>query len=954
MTRPIKKARVTRRRKYYGGGKKRGGTTLKKVGGGNKTRQIKRCRGSKKGGGTKRKVGGRVKSFVKKQGGGSDIESYLSLPVNSIIDKNNNATRIGKLLGLHKDDTGPEARKVLKDIIDPFSSHTDELKSAIKLLWPIIRSRVAAITDEDKNTTFNNFINNFITDLLSEKKNLTNIIEALAKWGLTKDENGEVNLVQDSMSRNKILESNNLDFFHTHYNLDKIFFVCFWEYKDVKEDDKQFISLIEKAPTIIKSRIEFFESLLSDEYGHLYTIQEDDFFSHLNPTSVEVMCDSSGLYGTIKIKEKNLGFIRQIKEVKKIEKIGKDNFRTTNITSKKAVKSSNTFQMVAGLQGLGDLVNFNNEDKKNWKDKIDELISSFDNDKFEAFKDIEKNQTGKTDEQFIYKLSDGVTIYYDTAKFTLQQNLSKCGNNRNNDPYVLAAFSTNDRSSTDIPDFYVLTTHLESGRKNAKNELQRITGLNEILEEFQNLIKEKELSSNIPLIIGMDANTPVYDSFYSKNGYHRAKKAHADILLDSLEFNSNANDKKWLVSGDKPKDEPKEIDLTFLDGKPEWLVSKPDGSSAIEPRTDTDGIDKDGTVISVNKNRGFGTAQAWKMAADEYHLIDWLCIVNNNLSNNPRKITTTELAILPTRKDMTNDLKNMLPTGYDDGSLSPQINKTDIIKEIQEGCFGKKNPYYSWFSDHLPLVAGLECNGTSFNIVQNNVLSLWLGFDGFKGPNRPSDAQSTAQATEELAATTDEASRTSPATDEDAAPNISGGSSSQGVTRETFETLRGARPPPVSPEVLADWESLVSNFKKDVDLSTEAVPARAEEKAKAAIRHFAWIVDGAEKKYEKLATTDEAAATQAAFSKFLAEALQALENVRKTFKNAIKNAIPNDKKMKEGREKLEDINYDAFLFSIAEEERRLFQLKQVKKAIVDAYAFLEELDMPSIPEQDSI
>ena len=33
MTRPIKKARVTRRRKYYGGGKKKGGTTLKKVGG---------------------------------------------------------------------------------------------------------------------------------------------------------------------------------------------------------------------------------------------------------------------------------------------------------------------------------------------------------------------------------------------------------------------------------------------------------------------------------------------------------------------------------------------------------------------------------------------------------------------------------------------------------------------------------------------------------------------------------------------------------------------------------------------------------------------------------------------------------------------------------------------------------------------------------------------------------
>ena len=31
MTRPIKKARVTRRRKYYGGGKRRGARHLKKL-----------------------------------------------------------------------------------------------------------------------------------------------------------------------------------------------------------------------------------------------------------------------------------------------------------------------------------------------------------------------------------------------------------------------------------------------------------------------------------------------------------------------------------------------------------------------------------------------------------------------------------------------------------------------------------------------------------------------------------------------------------------------------------------------------------------------------------------------------------------------------------------------------------------------------------------------------------
>ena len=58
--------------------------------------------------------------------------------------------------------------------------------------------------------------------------------------------------------------------------------------------------------------------------------------------------------------------------------------------------------------------------------------------------------------------------------------------------------------------------------------------------------------------------------------------------------------------------------------------------------------------------------------------------------------------------------------------------------------------------------------------------------------------------------------------------------------------------------------------------------------------------------------------------------------------------------MKEGREKLDDINYDAFLFSIAEEKLKAEALKQVKKAIVDAYAFLDRPTLAPIPEQDSI
>ena len=827
MTRPIKKARVTRRRKYYGGGKRRGGTTLKKVGGGNKTRQIKRCRGSKKGGGTKRKVGGRVKSFVKKQGGGPGVdpeqgnhadadalavvgqramlqerprlsprrgrrggpeifESYLRLPVNSIIDKKNDAKMIAELLGLRKDNTGPEARKVLKKIITPFSKR-DELKSPIKLLWPIIRSRVANF-DATKDQTFNDFIITFLKDFM-EDSTIKGPLEALAKWGLSKKVDGKLSLKEDNTPREEIVFNNESAL--THYNLDKIFFVCFWEFEKVKKDNKQFVSLIEKAPAIINSRIDFFKSLLSDEFGHLYTIQEDDFFSHLNPTSVEVMPgdspgDSSGLYGTINISDKKeLGFIRQIKEVEKIEKNcvcadGEDKFITTNIKGEEEVKASNTFQMVSNLEDYRRQVNFKDGDEKKWNEEMDELISSFNKDKFNAFKKkVDGPGAGVTKDQSIYKLSDGVTIYYDTKKFELNKNLSKCGNNKNKDPYVLAAFSTKktDTTKNPDPDFYVLTTHLESGRNSVDNERKRITGLNEILEEFENLINNKELPLNIPLIIGMDANTPVYKYFYDNDDYDYYKAGEEgfwkdDILLDSLEFKKDSNNKKWLVSGDNPEDDPRETVLKLLDGTPEWLVSKPkNGDVAIEPTTDTTD-----TVISVNKNRGFGTAQGWKMAADEYHLIDWLCIVNNNLSNGTRKITTTKLAILPTRKKgMTNDLENMLPTGYNDGSLSPEIEPSNIIENIQNGCFGENNHYYSWFSDHLPLVAGLECNGTSFNIVQNNVLSLWLGFDGFKGPNRPSDAQTPAQAsvkpaTDPAAEEPDQAASEESASEEPAEP----------------------------------------------------------------------------------------------------------------------------------------------------------------------------------------
>ena len=47
------------------------------------------------------------------------------------------------------------------------------------------------------------------------------------------------------------------------------------------QDNESFLNLLKMDPRVIENRVNFFERLLSDENGHLYTIQEDDFFSIL-------------------------------------------------------------------------------------------------------------------------------------------------------------------------------------------------------------------------------------------------------------------------------------------------------------------------------------------------------------------------------------------------------------------------------------------------------------------------------------------------------------------------------------------------------------------------------------------------------------------------------------------------------------------------------------------------
>ena len=740
MTRPIKKARVTRRRKYYGGGKRRGGTTLKKVGGG--------------------EASNLRPTF--------EDDLWNGLTLGDIIKGNDKAKKVVTNLNLSS------TPNVLNVFISPLTDIGKDVKNEIKEAWPIIRSKVAAVNPENYNDNFNEFIDNFVKETSKDYENLYAMLEYIKQV--------EVSIPPVKVSIPPKIETYMQKKYPTCVDalravqmcgdlqqkvekereiLKIIFFVCFRDHGTLKQDNESFLNLLKMAPRVIENRVNFFERLLSDENGHLYTIQEDDFFSILfrrnkkdsSNTKVNIL-GNSGLHGTIDFGKKQIGFIRQIKEVQKIEEVHNDKgeklFRTKNLTKKGKeekidVKSSSVFNVVSTMNNYVEMAKLEREEHDAWYNGIFDLYPSLkiNNEKNEektatneqflnnwekSFKEFKKKgvlPAGETDEQFIHEISDGVTIYYDTSRFKLLTKFSMCSNNKNDDPYVLAAFSNN-ADGTD-PDFYVLTTHLESS-KGEGPEKKRVKGLNEILKKVYQEIKEK------PLIIGMDANTPVYQNFYEE------KKSYEKASFSAEEKNENSflDNNKLTTFLDNNNNELTTLQvMKSYSENIDWLIENKDRNGKINPDDTVIGD----TVISVNKTRGFGTAQPWKMETEEYHLIDWLCILNKDTIKviNRAKLPKYN----PTDSTVVNDLSNMLPTGYEkDGTLAKKIKDTwevkgesNVNKIINGDTFSEQNgkQEYSWFSDHLPLAATLQFPGhENFNIVQNNVLSLLLGFDGFK------------------------------------------------------------------------------------------------------------------------------------------------------------------------------------------------------------------------------
>ena len=204
-----------------------------------------------------------------------------------------------------------------------------DVKNEIKEAWPIIRSKVAAVNPENYNDNFNEFIDNFVKETSKDYENLYAMLEYIKQV--------EVSIPPVKVSIPPKIETYMQKKYPTCVDalravqmcgdlqqkvekereiLKIIFFVCFQDHGTLKQDNESFLNLLKMAPRVIENRVNFFERLLSDENGHLYTIQEDDFFSILfrrnkkdsSNTKVNIL-GNSGLHGTIDFGKKKLDLL---------------------------------------------------------------------------------------------------------------------------------------------------------------------------------------------------------------------------------------------------------------------------------------------------------------------------------------------------------------------------------------------------------------------------------------------------------------------------------------------------------------------------------------------------------------------------------------------------------------------------------------------------------------------
>jgi len=273
---------------------------------------------------------------------------------------------------------------------------------------------------------------------------------------------------------------------------------------------------------------------------------------------------------------------------------------------------------------------------------------------------------------------DGVTIMFKKSVFN---DLNPEVNNRvvqKGSPHILKKLGK--KYTLDI--FYVLATHIESGREDYNKEETRMSDIEYIFDQEPKL-KSCEITSNtnsnVNLIICMDGNTPflnknLFEKYYSEKSVAEGGKS-GNFVPSNIEIDCSViakNSAMYKLMND--------LKMT----QNNVAVSKPT------------------KMYSVNRFRGPDSNQIAKIFEYEYHCIDHVFYKGSRYD--------LEKVDLPVMKNTDDDYENLLPN-FDFTKLSELDRTSTLEKYLKEswGDFKHINPKnFVSISDHLPVFVTLR------------------------------------------------------------------------------------------------------------------------------------------------------------------------------------------------------------------------------------------------------
>jgi len=276
-------------------------------------------------------------------------------------------------------------------------------------------------------------------------------------------------------------------------------------------------------------------------------------------------------------------------------------------------------------------------------------------------------------------LGDGATIYYNMTEWSCVEAKCSSGHNKAELKYIL---HNNDES---------------------KIEKTLIDNVDDpcIIAKFK--LKNGEPDKNIIIIATTHLASGETTTQCSKkaNGKDCERKKTVNALLENID-----NSIPVIIGMDG--NSSAYTDHTDVVG----LLYNKAYTSAIEDHTLNESYVKTNIIISSIKERGKVTNQPFKTEPIK-NLIDYLVYSGENLQ------LKTE-AILP--KDINGEVsveKYGIPSNFTEYQLPP----TDK--------WGEMDQWFNWGSDHLPVRATFDLNGTTFDVTTLNALALTLTKDGF-------------------------------------------------------------------------------------------------------------------------------------------------------------------------------------------------------------------------------